>query len=84
MAINVLLPEIVFAKAVCDLRLTLEELREFDDNVEESGKHCRWIILELRRAHRWSWEFEYPPEAYWLYSLLRLNPPPPETYGQVI
>ncbi|KAJ0107504.1 hypothetical protein J7T55_007693 [Diaporthe amygdali] len=77
MAINILFPEFIFAKAVCDLRLALEELREFDENVRKSEKHCKWTVPEniRRKSHEWSWDFEYPLWADWLYRLLRLDPP---------
>lgn len=75
MAINILFPEFIFAKAVCDLRLALEELHQFDKNVRRTKKHCKWTVTRHDRCHEWVWEFEYPQYAHWLYRLLGLEPP---------
>ncbi|KAL3294446.1 Major facilitator superfamily domain general substrate transporter protein [Colletotrichum asianum] len=80
MAINVLFPEFIFAKAVCDLRLALEELREFDVNVTQKKTRlqlCEWTVSYKGVSHEWSWEFEYPLWARGLYGLLGLTPPEP-------
>ncbi|KAJ0367373.1 hypothetical protein COL26b_011283 [Colletotrichum chrysophilum] len=80
MAINVLFPEFIFAKAVCDLRLALEELREFDINVAQKKTRLQlseWTVSYKGASHEWSWEFEYPLWARGLYGLLGLTPPEP-------
>ncbi|KAK1707176.1 hypothetical protein BDP67DRAFT_493525 [Colletotrichum lupini] len=74
----------IFAKGVCDLRLALEELREFDEN-EQAGKPrnrhllSEWTVISedytSTYSYNWAWEFQYPPWAQWLYRLLRLTPP---------
>ncbi|KAH0433896.1 hypothetical protein CcaCcLH18_05648 [Colletotrichum camelliae] len=77
MTINIIFPEFIFAKAVCDLRLALEELREFDENVRENQTILgKWTSSEGWNTHEWSWEFEYPLWAHTLYQLLQLKPPP--------
>ncbi|KAI1165155.1 hypothetical protein F5B18DRAFT_660540 [Nemania serpens] len=52
MAITVLLPEFVFAKAICDLRLALNDLREFDDALQKKceGK-LQWTVLHEKFKH---------------------------------
>lgn len=84
MAINILFPEFIFAKGVCDLRLALEELREFDENEQArklDNKHLlsEWTVISkddsFTYIYNWAWEFQYPPWAQWLYHLLRLTPP---------
>lgn len=75
MAINVLFPEFIFAKAVCDLRLALEELREFDENIRDPGNHCKWTVKNGDLRHEWVWKVKYPRYWHLLYRLLRLEPP---------
>lgn len=45
MAITILFPEFIFSKAVCDLRLALEELREFDEHLQNEGRDIRWTMV---------------------------------------
>ncbi|KAI3548822.1 hypothetical protein CSPX01_02845 [Colletotrichum filicis] len=90
MAINILFPEFIFAKGVCDLRLALEELREFDES-EQARKPIdahllsEWTVTSedssSTYSYNWAWEFQYPPWAQWLYRLLRLTPPS-QTHNQ--
>ncbi|KAK2596001.1 hypothetical protein N8I77_013513 [Diaporthe amygdali] len=82
MAINILFPEFVFSKAVCDLRLALQELREFDDYLREIDKTIEWTTRH-QLSHdswyviRWTWEIHYPDGwSGFLYDLLRLDRPP--------
>ncbi|KAJ0108339.1 hypothetical protein J7T55_005316 [Diaporthe amygdali] len=82
MAINILFPEFVFSKAVCDLRLALQELREFDDYLREIDKTIEWTTRH-QLSHdswyviRWTWEIDYPDGwSGFLYDLLRLDRPP--------
>lgn len=75
MAVNILFPEFIFAKAICDLRLALDELREFDENVRWTGTHYKWTVEDGPWRHEWVWKVEYPRHAYWLYRLLSLKPP---------
>lgn len=75
MAITVLLPEFVFAKAICDLRLALNDLREFDDALQKKceGK-LQWTVLHEKFKHEYSWQVEFGPR--FLYRMLGLKPPP--------
>lgn len=79
MAINIIFPEFVFSKAVCDLRLALQELREFDENNTQTIKWITYRETSSSRSPRieWSWEIEYPDGWHGLlYDLLRLERPP--------
>jgi hypothetical protein len=64
-AITILFPEFILSKAVCDLRLALCELREFDEYLQE----------ERNRDDRRHWQVKYPRRAKLLYRLLGLQPP---------
>lgn len=77
MTVNVLFPEFIFAKAVFDLRLALEELRAFDENIHNNEGILlrKWNSPYSHTTHEWSWEFEYPLWAHALYRLLHLVPP---------
>lgn len=71
LAISVLFPEFTFSKAVCDLRLALDELRKFDEGSRINGP------MEWKRGHcRGNWGIEYPPYPGLLYRLLGLQWPP--------
>lgn len=84
MAINIIFPEFVFSKAVCDLRLALQELREFDEYLRYNDKTIEWTTRHESTdpwdsliVIKWSWEIEYPDGWYGLlYDLLRLERPP--------
>lgn len=76
MIINVFFPEFVFSKAVCDLRLALQELRDFDNNLRDTHEEIAWTTHHSKYDIRWAWEIEYP--GRWsgiLYDLLRLDRP---------
>lgn len=71
LAINVLFPEFIFSKAICDLRLALDELRRFDEGCRVNGP------MEWKRGHcRGYWEIKYPPGSNILYRMLGLQWPP--------
>lgn len=78
MFINILFPEFVFSKAVCDLRLALQELRDLDDYLQGDSDTIEWSLLrygDSRKTHP-TWEIAYPDG--WcglLYDLLRLDRP---------
>lgn len=75
MVISILFPELILSKAVCDLRLSLEELREFDENLAEIGP-ITWTTGTLpRRKYEWRWKVKYPKYSGMLYRLLGLKPP---------
>lgn len=75
MVINVLFPELILSKAVCDLRLALDELREFDENLAKIGP-ITWITKGGWKAeHEWCWKVKYPKHSGMLYRLLGLKPP---------
>ncbi|KAG6356943.1 hypothetical protein INS49_014818 [Diaporthe citri] len=71
LAINVLFPEFIFSKAVCDLRLALDELRRFDEGLRIHGP------IEWKRGHcKGSWEIKYPAFSSIIFRLLLLKWPP--------
>lgn len=78
MIINVLFPELILSKAICDLRLALEELREFDE-YQRTKDPITWTTSfanEFRTyGHQWRWEVGYPRHHKLLYRLLGLQPP---------
>lgn len=41
-AINILFPEFIFSKAVCDLRQALDELRDFGDTIQHINHLLNW------------------------------------------
>lgn len=62
MVINMLFPEFILSKAICDLRLALHELLEFDAYLREHKKDMTWTIehhsgLEVYGIE-WSWKVE--------------------------
>ena len=63
MGITVLFPEFVFSKAVWELRLALDNLRELDEQIRRKKNHFTWTVrIELRRYEiekRISWKVEY-------------------------
>ncbi|KAI1192934.1 hypothetical protein F5X97DRAFT_315863 [Nemania serpens] len=78
MAINILIPEFIFAKAVCDLRLALNDLREFDDNLKreyEDNPGLAWTEKHENFEHTYSWQVDYGPRAGLLYRFLGLQLP---------
>lgn len=84
MVINILFPEFVFSKAVCDLRLALQELREFDDQlrryretIEWNTRSTRFKLFDKTPIMQCVWEIDYPDGwSGLLYDLLRLDRPP--------
>jgi hypothetical protein len=81
MAITILMPEFIFSKAICDLRLALNDLRELDEYLEEDKVSLQWITssdahASLKIEHTWSWQVDYGPRAGFLYRILGLQPPP--------
>lgn len=66
MVINILFPELVLSKAICDLRLALGDLREFDHHLLTAASGpITWEYpgpespAHLGR-HKWTWEVRYP------------------------
>ncbi|SPQ26511.1 63aeee19-6ec6-4c30-a660-662427c28541 [Thermothielavioides terrestris] len=56
MAINVLFPEFILSKAVCDLRQALNDLREFDENLSKEGP-IKWTMFsDANDGHEWCWK----------------------------
>lgn len=76
MAITVLLPEFTFAKAICDLRLALNDLREFDDGLQKKcdGK-LQWTVSHEKFKHEYSWQVDFDAQPRLLYRMLGLKPP---------
>jgi hypothetical protein len=69
--INIVFPEVIFSKAICDLRLALDELRRFDEGCRIHGP------IEWKHGHcTGSWEIKYPPFSQLLFRLLLLRWPP--------
>ncbi|KAL1855659.1 hypothetical protein Daus18300_011040 [Diaporthe australafricana] len=79
MFINILFPEFIFSKAVCDLRLALKELQEFGDSTTNGViEDSKWtMVYGGRYGHEWCWEIEFPQWTNQLYRLLFLKPPQP-------
>ncbi|KAJ4019515.1 hypothetical protein NW766_003249 [Fusarium irregulare] len=79
MAITIVFPEFILSKAICDLRLALRELREFDENLRSNENDVKWktsfMLQGDMRAFEWSWRVEYPRYARLIYRLLVLKPP---------
>lgn len=79
MAITILLPEFVFSKAVCELRLALKNLSGFDKMIHKkyrNGLECRIRLsnhqsIEIARK----WRVKYSPVVLILYPLLGLPRP---------
>ena len=79
MGITVLFPEFVFSKAVWELRLALDNLRELDEQIRRKKNHFTWTVrIELRRYEiekRISWKVEYGFFMRQLYRILVLSQP---------
>ncbi|KAH7183441.1 uncharacterized protein B0J16DRAFT_401780 [Fusarium flagelliforme] len=79
MAITILFPEFILSKAICDLRLALRELVEFDDYLRSDHNQVKWRTRYGTKwsagEDEWSWRVEFPQHARWLYRLLFLKPP---------
>ncbi|RBR21865.1 uncharacterized protein FIESC28_04708 [Fusarium coffeatum] len=79
MAITIIFPEFILSKAICDLRLALQELCEFDEYLQSDDNKVKWRAsydMEGRSwEDEWSWKVEYPRHARLIYRLLFLKPP---------
>lgn len=79
MSINILFPEFILSKAICDLRQALDELRQFDENLPEVRDRVTHITRKEYKDHvevfQRPWYVEYPPCYKMLYRLLRLEIP---------
>lgn len=76
MAITILMPELIFSKAICDLRLALNDLREFDEELKEKYKdNLKWSVVNEDIKLTWSWVVQYGPRASLLYWILGLSQP---------
>jgi hypothetical protein len=76
MAITVLFPEFIFSKAICDLRLALNDLHEFDMAIKKNNYNLMWKVSNNNVEHTWSWQVNYDPRLSFLYRILRLPQPP--------
>ncbi|KAL3293784.1 Major facilitator superfamily domain general substrate transporter protein [Colletotrichum asianum] len=88
MSINIMFPEFILSKAICDLRQALDELRQFGQTLPSITDSTTWSarLGTLRSGERTSqilvdrmryWEVEYPPCYKILYRLLGLKVPEP-------
>ncbi|KAI1068921.1 hypothetical protein LB507_006154, partial [Fusarium sp. FIESC RH6] len=79
MAITIVFPEFILSEAICDLRLALRELREFDEDLRSNENDVKWKTSFWPNAtiwaYEWSWRVEYPRYARLIYRLLVLKPP---------
>jgi hypothetical protein len=80
MAITILIPEFIFSKAICDLRLALNDLRELDEELKSNDKvNLEWTTSSDtyfgKIEHTRSWQVDYGPRARFLYWILGLQPP---------
>ncbi|KAK9773751.1 hypothetical protein AB5N19_13817 [Seiridium cardinale] len=79
MAITILMPEFIFSKAICELRLALSDLHEFENMIRYNYKDTNrkddlnWKIQSFNEQTEitWSWEVDYG-NARFLYRLLGL------------
>ncbi|CZR63518.1 uncharacterized protein PAC_13415 [Phialocephala subalpina] len=78
MAITVLFPEFILSKAICDLRLALNDLREFDMELKKKYDDLKWTVSSDPGdvEHTWSWKVNYGPRPSLLYRILGLPQPP--------
>ncbi|KAK9414387.1 hypothetical protein SUNI508_11229 [Seiridium unicorne] len=82
MAITILMPEFIFSKAICELRLALSDLHEFEktirddykNNIKEQDLKCKAQNFNWRSEITWSWEVDYGNTRF-LYRLLGLPRP---------
>jgi hypothetical protein len=79
----VLLPEFILSKAVCDLRLALHDLSEFETTIQEKYNNGFKEVLhhdfnsERRKIVRyWKWHAEYGRVVRFLFRLMALGRPP--------
>ncbi|KAJ4411359.1 hypothetical protein N0V82_009011 [Gnomoniopsis sp. IMI 355080] len=83
MVINILFPEFMLSKGICDLRLALEQLREFDEYLQGTLTWTTSWIAWNRTKHiqKWQWVVKYPQHSkllYWLLGLKQPNFPDPK------
>jgi hypothetical protein len=75
MAINIIFPEFIFSKAVCELRLAVADLYAMHNKLK--GGNFKWETKEkygnvvLKRT--WTWKAEFSPPMERLHKLLRLS-----------
>ena len=77
MAITVLFPEFIFSKAICELRLALNDLREFEETLRVDEYNLKWTVVDPRDTVglTWSWGIEYGAIVKFLYRLMALPQP---------
>lgn len=77
MAITILLPEFIFAKAVCELRLALKDLAGLDKKIQEEYDNDLSCVTEIEyeRKIKWAWRVKYGRFVLLLFSLLGLPQP---------
>lgn len=66
----------MFVKAIQDLRLALNNLRDFDNELQSKyGGEIKWTNIYNEFAHTYSWKVDYDPRANLLYLIMGLEPP---------
>lgn len=79
MAITILLPEVIFAKAICELRLALKDLHELDKTLSimyQDGLEWKVWGPNLTKEISWSWKVkDYSYGLRLLYLLMGLPQP---------
>ncbi|KAI1439429.1 hypothetical protein F5Y02DRAFT_424014 [Annulohypoxylon stygium] len=76
MVVTILFPEFMFVKAIQDLRLALNNLRDFDNELQSKyGGEIKWTNIYNEFAHTYSWKVDYDPRANLLYLIMGLEPP---------
>ncbi|KAF3023599.1 hypothetical protein E8E14_012058 [Neopestalotiopsis sp. 37M] len=79
MAITILLPEVIFAKAICELRLALKDLHELDKTLSimyQDGLEWKVWGPDLTKEISWSWKVkDYSYGLRLLYLLMGLPQP---------
>lgn len=77
MVINILFPEFILSKAICDLRLAARQLQEFGENMQKINKPIEWTdeyqrgFFHKTVVRRWKWEVAPLPPL--LNSLLQFS-----------
>lgn len=61
MGINILFPEFILYKDVCDLRLAVQELGEFREKLQTINKSIAWNEAVSGNGEGWWWEWELAP-----------------------
>jgi hypothetical protein len=89
MVITILLPEFIFSKAICELRLALKHLSEFHTAIsEKEGNLTSRVFYSNTREtiQVWEWQVEYSRAVRLLYPLMGLRQPnttPVEEEGEI-